>query len=63
MKSLILAIIFFGLLWWGTHDVTPFRAIRRAIRRTPKAKPESTGKTGRLQMPPVYEPTARRHPY
>lgn len=62
MKSLILAFIFFGLLVWGAHDVAPFRAVRRVLRRTPKARPEPA-RPARVQAPPAYEPPARRHPY
>lgn len=36
MKSLILAMVFFAVLFYGCYDVKPFRAIRKIVRRPGK---------------------------
>jgi hypothetical protein len=38
MKSLLVTLVLFGLLWYGCHDVQAFKPIRRILRRAPKAK-------------------------
>lgn len=53
MKSLILALIFFGLVVYGSYDVAPFRAARRVVRRTPKAEGAGTA-----PLPPELPPQA-----
>lgn len=59
MKSLFLALIFFGVVVYGCYDVTPYkRALRRVIRRTPKPAGRPSG-TGPIDPMP-YEPP-RRH--
>jgi hypothetical protein len=42
MKSLVLALIFFGVVMYGCFDVKPYRAIRKLVRRPSKAGPGST---------------------
>jgi hypothetical protein len=38
MKSLILALLLFGVVVYGCYDVKPFRPIKRALRRVPGSK-------------------------
>jgi hypothetical protein len=37
MKSIISAILFFGMLWWGLYDLEPFKEQRPVRRRKVKA--------------------------
>ena len=64
MKTLVLALFFFGALGYGCYDVKPFKAARRVLRRTPKRQ-----QTAPLQAEsgyyddPAPQPPLRRRPY
>lgn len=56
MKSLVLALIFFGVLVYGCYDVKPFRAVRKLVRRPSRAAGDATTQTGPLAPEPTPEP-------
>lgn len=63
MKSLVLALVFFGLVLYGCHDVAPFKAVKRVLKRTPAKR--GTGPIGTAPLPQEPEYTGyaprRRH--
>jgi hypothetical protein len=63
MKSLVLAIILFLVVLYGCHDVAPFKAIKRVLKRTPSKR--GTGRIQTAPLPPEPEytsyPVRRRH--
>ena len=61
MKNLLLAVIFFGVVLWGCHDVVPFKAIRRAIRRTPRQAQPPAPPAEPVGTYAAYEPRPRRY--
>ncbi len=56
MKSLVLAIIFFGVVVYGCFDVKPFRAVRKLVRRPSRATGEASARTGPSAPEPTPEP-------
>ena len=63
MKSLVLAIIFFGVLVYGCYDVKPFRAIRKLVRRPSRAAtpPAEPGVSAPEPTPQPEPPLSRRY--
>ena len=63
MKSLVLALMFFGVLVFGCYDVKPFRAVRKLVRRPSKAVGAQTGPIAHEAEPPPPEarPLSRRY--
>lgn len=60
MKSLVLALIFFGVLVYGCFDVKPYKAIRKLVRRPSRAAGEHADQTGPL--PHEVEPRRQEPP-
>lgn len=63
MKSLVLALIFFGVLVYGCYDVKPFRTVRKLVRRPSRVAGDHAAQTGPLPYqpePPRQEPPLSR---
>lgn len=56
MKSLVLALIFFGVVVYGCFDVKPFRAVRKLVRRPSRAAGTPSAPTGPIAPEPSPQP-------